>query len=257
MSTWTTDDGSTINFESFGARGGETKPALLLIPGLLGAIRTQWRKFLQPLSAQFRLVLVDLRGHGRSTNESPQLDAKQLMDDLIGLMDHLRINEFHVSGYDFGGYLGLMMAYHHNRRVQSLIMHGTKFYWTTESARQMNAQLDPDMIARKAPSYADQLLQDHGSRQWRTLVRQSSDMVNRLVTEGMNESMLQKIQTPILVSVGERDELVPISEAQRLSLILPKGELIVLPGVRHPFQSIRFMPLLPMMIDFHNNNHLG
>jgi pimeloyl-ACP methyl ester carboxylesterase len=257
MSTWTTDDGSTINFESFGANSQPPMPNLLLLPGMLGAIRTQWRKFLQPLSGQFRILLVDLRGHGRSTNEANQLEANQLMADIVGLLDHLKINQFHVAGYDFGGYLGLMLAYHHGRRVQSLIMHGTKFYWTAESAKQMNAQLDPNMIAAKAPSYADQLVQDHGSRQWRHLVRQSADMVHSLVKGGITESMLRNVQTPVLVSVGDRDELVPLSEASRLSRVLPKGELIVLPGVRHPFQSIRFMPLLPMMQEFHTSHDLG
>jgi len=55
----------------------------------------------------------------------------------------------------------------------------------------------------------------------------------------------------VLVSVGDRDELVQIPEAVRLSRIMPHGELIVLPGVKHPFKSIRAVPLIPMMQAFH------
>ncbi len=59
------------------------------------------------------------------------------------------------------------------------------------------------------------------------------------------------MQTPTLISVGDRDELVPLNEAQRLSRTLPHGSLIVLPGVRHPFQTLHPIPLLPMMQEFH------
>jgi pimeloyl-ACP methyl ester carboxylesterase len=58
-------------------------------------------------------------------------------------------------------------------------------------------------------------------------------------------------QGPVLVSVGDRDELVPLPEAQRLSRVLPRGELMVLPGVRHPYPAIRAVPLIPMMQEFH------
>jgi pimeloyl-ACP methyl ester carboxylesterase len=47
--------------------------------------------------------------------------------------------------------------------------------------------------------------------------------------------------------------MVPLAEAQRLSRILPNGQLIVLPGVGHSFQTIRPIPLLPMMQSFHKD----
>lgn len=249
MSTWTAEDGTELYFESFGAQDKE-KPVLLMLPGLLGAIRTQWRNFVQPLMADFRIILVDLRGHGRSANANSKLDPDQMVEDLFGLLDTLKIEQFHVVGYDFGGYLGLMMANNQAMRVQSLIIHGTKVYWTKDAVAKMNQQLDPDFMAEKAPTYADQLVQDHGARVWRTLVRQAAELVYGLAQNGLTERMMQNIQCPVLVSVGEKDELVRLVEAQRVSMLLPEGELIVLPGVRHPLQTLRFMPMLPMMRHF-------
>lgn len=246
MSTWKTEDGSEIYFESFGGQD-RSKPVILMLPGLLGSIRLQWRNFVQPLIADFRLVLMDLRGHGRSTNAANTLNASQMLQDIVGLLDHLNIGRLNVVGYDFGGYLGLMMAYAHGSRVNSVIIHGTKFYWTKDTIQKMIQQLDPDFVAKKAPAYADQLVQDHGARAWRGLVRQAAELVHSLAKDGMNEKMLQNVQCPVLVSVGEKDELVHLAEAQRISLMLPEGELIVLPGVHHPLQTLRFMPMLPMM----------
>jgi pimeloyl-ACP methyl ester carboxylesterase len=83
------------------------------------------------------------------------------------------------------------------------------------------------------------------------LVRQAADLSSYLVTNGMTERMASHTHCPVLVSVGDRDELVPVNEALRLARLFNQGELIVLPGVRHPFQSVRAIPLLPMMQHFH------
>ena len=249
MTTWTAPDGSDINFEQYG--GSESKPYLLLLPGLLGAISSQWRPFLKPLAEQYRLLLVDLRGHGRSQNNAPTLNVTQMAEDLSGLLDHLKIDRLHVAGYSLGGYLGLMLALSQPRRVATLLMHATKFYWTPDAVAKMQQQLDPDIMAQKVPTYADQLVKDHGGRQWRTLVRQASELTASLAADGISERQLRNLQLPVLVSVGDRDELVLLPEAFRLSRALPQGELLVLPNTRHPLQTVRTVPLLPMMQTFH------
>jgi pimeloyl-ACP methyl ester carboxylesterase len=255
MANWTADDGTVINYEVFGA--GSSRETLLLLPGLLGAIASQWRAFIKPLSADFRLVLMDLRGHGRSENRAPNLQPERMMQDIAGLLDSLNIDRVHVSGYSLGGYLGMMLALSQPRRVTTLLMHATKFYWTRESALKMYEQLNPDNMAAHVPAYADQLVQEHGGRRWRELVRQAADLVGVLTERGITENMAAQTQCPVLVSLGDRDELVPLAEAQRLSRALPRGALLVLPGVRHPFHTIRPIPLLPMMQHFHATAHQG
>ncbi len=250
MTTWTAPDGSDINYEQFGSG---SKPYLLLLPGLLGAISSQWRPFLKPLAEQYRLILVDLRGHGRSQNNAPTLNVTQMAEDISGLLDHLNVERLHIAGYSLGGYLGLMLALGQPRRVASLLMHATKFYWTPDAVAKMQQQLDPDIMAQKVPTYADQLVKDHGGRQWRTLVRQAAELTASLVEKGIAERQLINAQLPVLVSVGDRDELVPLPEAFRLSRALPNGELLVLPNTRHPLQTVRLVPLLPMMQAFHTD----
>ena len=249
MSNWTADDGTNIYYEVYGT--DISKEVLLLLPGLIGSISKQWKSFIRPLSETHRLVLMDLRGHGRSGNNAKNLQPERMLQDIIGLLTHLKAPAVHVAGYSIGGYLGLMLALVQPRQVQTLLMHSTKFYWTKESANKMRAQLDPDQMAEKVPAYADQLVQEHGGRHWRILVRQAADLNSTLVTKGLAERDIKRMQIPTLISVGDRDELVPLNEAQRLSRTLPNASLIVLPGVRHPFQTIHPIPLLPMMQEFH------
>jgi pimeloyl-ACP methyl ester carboxylesterase len=248
MAAWRAQDETTIHYEV--SDDGLQRETLLLLPGLLGAIRSQWQTFIAPLAAHYRVIRVDLRGHGRSQNKATHLTVDQMVEDISGLLDYLGVDALHVAGYDLGGYLGLLLALREPRRVMTLLLHATKFYWTDDAVAAMRPQLDPDVIAERVPHYADQLMQAHGSR-WRPLVRQGADLIGQLRHEGLTEGMVRRAQLPALVSVGDRDEMVPLPEALRLSRILPQGGLFVLPRVRHPLASVPLVPLLPMMLAFH------
>ncbi len=249
MATWRAGDDSLIYYETHGRADGEQ--TLLLLPGLLGAISNQWRNFLRPLGRGYRIILADLRGHGRSENNDLHLVPEVMVEDLIGLLAHLSVTSVHVAGYDLGGYLGLMMLLYRPRLVTTLLMQATKFYWTDLAAAAMRRQLDPEHLAQQAPAYARRLSDAHGANRWRPLVRQAADLTSYLAQNPLSEAALRRVQAPVLVSVGDRDELVPVQEAFRLSRALPSGSLLVLPGVQHPFRTLSTAPLLPGMEAFH------
>jgi pimeloyl-ACP methyl ester carboxylesterase len=253
MAFWKAEDDTLINYEVVG--NDPKRETLLLLPSMLGAITTEWRNFERTLAADYRLIHMDLRGHGRSENKAPDLKPDRMAQDIVGLLDHLQVQRAHIAGYSLGGYLGLMVALGQPRRVQTVSAHATKFYWNKEAAAKMRSQLDPDQMSKKVPAYADQLVQLHGARHWRELVRHAADLVSYLVNNGLTENMIGRLQAPVLISVGERDEMVPLLEAARLSRVLPNGELLVLPGVRHPFNSIRPVPFLPALQYFHQQAH--
>jgi len=249
MAFWQAEDGSLIYFEIHGKQGD--KGTLLLLPGLLGSLSGQWQSYILPLAAEYRLVLADWRGHGRSENKQLDLLPDQTIQDLLGLLDHIGATGVHVAGYDMGGYLGLMLTLHQPDRVRTLQMLATKFYWNPAPVSNVREQLNPDLIVKKTPNYASRLAEEHGAARWRQLVRQAGDLVAYLGEEGVTEDMLRIAQCPVLVSVGDRDELVPVQEAFLLSRALPNASLLVLPQVRHPFQSMNLNLLLPIMKEFH------
>lgn len=249
MASWKANDNTLIHYELHGQPAGREK--LLLLPGLLGAINSQWRAFVEPLSQRYSLIMVDLRGHGRSENNDLRLMPEQMVQDLIGLLDHLAVESAHVAGFDLGGYLGLMLLLHRPRLVNTLLMHGTKFFWSQQAAAEMRHQLNPEHIAQKVPNYANQLSAEHGANRWRPLVRQAADMITHLAEMPIREAAVRRVKAPVLVSVGDRDELVPVQEAFRLSHAMKNASLLVMPDVRHPFRSLDLIPLLPVMEKFH------
>ena len=115
----------------------------------------------------------------------------------------------------------------------------------------MKEQLDPDRLTEQAPAYAAQLSNEHGAARWRELARQSADLVAYLQLNGLSEEDLRDIGCPVLIAVGDRDQLVPLPEAARLSRIIPGAGLLVLPHTAHPFLALRPIPLVNVMQQFH------
>ena len=69
---------------------------LLLLPGMLGTIETNWRRFIPALAKHYRTIAIDLRGHGRTNTPDPsgkagtgKLNIGQMADDLNGVLDKL------------------------------------------------------------------------------------------------------------------------------------------------------------------------
>jgi len=248
MSKWMANDGTLINYEVHGNRPG--KETLLMLHGLLGSSSSQWREFVDPLAFKFRVILVDLRGHGQSDNMDTTLNPERVLSDVEGLIDYLEVDWLHVAGYDFGGYLGLMLHLQQPERVRSLVMHATKFYWPDYTTKRMMKNLDPDQMSTKVPGYASQLVVEHGAGRWRSLVRQSADLISQISTNGITERMAGFTSCPILVSVGDRDEMIPVAEAARFSCVFEKDALLVLPGVSHSFHAASTQALLPPILSF-------
>jgi pimeloyl-ACP methyl ester carboxylesterase len=116
-------------------------------------------------------------------------------------------------------------------------MHATKFYWDDISVSAAIEQLDPVRIAAKVPAFAAHLSLVHGG-DWPALLTNCAGMLREMSRFAIPDENLRAIDCPILVSTGDRDKLVPVSEALRLKDVLRRGSLLILPGVGHPFEQM-------------------
>ncbi len=249
MSQWRAADGVEIYYETHGTVGAGA-PCVLL-PGLLGSVAGQWAAHVDALSATHPVVAMDLRGHGRSGDGAGGLTLGDLAGDVAGLLDHLGVGPAHVVGYSLGGYLGILLGLRRPERVRTLFMHGTKFYWTPEAVAATLRQLDPDAIAARVPAFAAQLAAEHGAERWPARVRAAAAFVARMDAAQLPEAEAAGLRCPVVVSVGDRDELVPVDEAARLRAALPDAGLLVLPRVRHAFGTVRHDELVAVLRGFH------
>jgi len=104
---------------------GKGEP-VLLVSGL-GGTAAYWKANLPALSAKYRVILHDHRGAGQSTHSKIRYSVDQMTDDLVRLMDHLKIDKAHLVGHSTGGAIGQTMALKHPQRLKSLVLFAT---WT-------------------------------------------------------------------------------------------------------------------------------
>ena len=240
---------SALYYEEYGS--GDP---LILLPGLLGTIESHWRRFIPDFAKHFHVIAVDLRGHGRTNNPSEQLRLHTLVADLFSLYETLEIDSARICGYSLGGYIGLAFGLQHPGRVQSLLMHGTKFFWTPEAVAATTKMFDAATILKKVPQWATQLHQDHspanGDDGWRILLTSSKEFLETLPTEGLTEHSLKLAAFPVLVSVGDSDEMIPRVEAEQLAAALPNGTLNIFLNTRHAMQHVQKIPFLDLALSF-------
>src|SRR5213595_2211606 len=82
-------------------------PTLLLLHAAMGSAR-RYFAWVPHLARDWRVVRLDLRGHGNSQVPPPgqELRLDRLVADVAELLDHLEIDSAHVVGNSAGGYLG-------------------------------------------------------------------------------------------------------------------------------------------------------
>lgn len=99
---------------------------LLLLHAAMGNAQ-RWFRWVPPLARRFRVVRMELRGHGASQAPKPGQDFSlaQLVGDALELLDRLGVASAHVVGNSAGGYVSQQLAIHHGARVKTLALYGS------------------------------------------------------------------------------------------------------------------------------------
>lgn len=89
-----------------------------------GANLMMWQRALPYFQDRYRLILVDLRGHGRSDRPETGYHIDVMADDVSGILHHLHIERAHVVGSSMGAEVGLSLAANRPQQVISLVCDG-------------------------------------------------------------------------------------------------------------------------------------
>ena len=124
---------------------GQGEP-LILIPSTAFSCEV-WKPSQLPLAESTQLILHDPCGCGRTTETQKVYTINQMANDVVALLDHLKIPSAHLCGHSMGGRIALEMALNFPGRVKSLIM--------AASGSGQAARPGPDCIPRSAPLAGD------------------------------------------------------------------------------------------------------
>ena len=208
---------------------GQGKP-LILLHGWFGS-NEFWHPYLDAFAKDYRVIVPDLRGHGRSLNlNNNDFSERQITQDIQALLDQLGIENFSGIGFSQGGMTLLRMAIQQPARVEAMILMGTAYDLTKENL----ANEDETPLDNIDPKFLTLMRKWHkgGDDQITTLV----NLFNRRVgADDMNFSLsnLASITAKTLIILGDRDEGVPVSMALEMYRTIPKSFLWVVPNAFH------------------------
>jgi len=114
---------------------GKGEP-LLLIAGL-DSDNSSWAGVCEKLAKYFRVIVFDNRGSGRSDTPDRKYSIREMADDAVSLLDHLKIKKCHIIGHSMGGYIAQEIAIRYPERLGKLVLEAT----ASVSSRRNNALL--------------------------------------------------------------------------------------------------------------------
>lgn len=89
-----------------------------------GANLMMWQRILPYFQDQYRLILIDLRGHGKSDKPETGYHMDEMASDVIGVMQHLKLERAHIVGSSLGAEVGLSIAANYPEKAISLVCDG-------------------------------------------------------------------------------------------------------------------------------------
>ncbi|MCY3754905.1 MAG: alpha/beta fold hydrolase [Alphaproteobacteria bacterium] len=220
--------GAAIHYETHGEG-----PAVLLSHGF-GLTARMWAGQVEALAPANRLILWDLRGHGRSDSpEDPALyDPEACVADMVALLDAEGIERAVVGGLSLGGYLSLAFHLRHPDRVRALMLFDCGPGFRRDEPREAWNERTRKRSGRIAAGDARALaeLEPGGHRDLAGVARAARWTM--LHHDGSALESLPSVRAPTLVLIGEHD--APFrGAADYMARKIPNAEQVVLPEAGH------------------------
>jgi len=214
--------------ELFYRQAGEGKP-LLLLHGFFNSSE-QWTPYLDDLTTDFRVIVPDMRGHGRSSNPSGEFTHRQYARDVYALLDALEIRTFRATGYASGGMTLLHMATQQTHRIEVMSLWGATPY-LTEHCRASQRTVSFEKVERDSTEWLNSIRQQHpgGDGQIRALLENYRVMGDTYDDMNFTPDHLSTITARTQILHGDRDALFPVEIPLSLYHSIPDAALMILP----------------------------
>jgi pimeloyl-ACP methyl ester carboxylesterase len=227
-------------------------PPLVLIHGLGNNSLENWYELIKRLQHRYRIVAVDMRNHGKSDKPRERFEIGQMADEVAGMMDAVGIDRAAVAGFSMGGMIAQELAHRHPHRVTRMILMGTTAYHGDglKVVRWLGFVLGRaiERLTGKALSlftYRYMVLTGAVPARYNRWYREATldrdaDLYYEAAFAVINfdsREWLGRLDTPALVIISVKDQLVPVSWQYDLAGRLKGAEVVELidGGHEHPW----------------------
>jgi pimeloyl-ACP methyl ester carboxylesterase len=204
---------------------GRGEPVILVDGGLTNA--NYWGLQVRALATYYEVIVLDSRGHGRSTRTDAPFSYDLMSSDVLALMDYLHIRRAALVGFSDGGIIGLDIAIRHPDRLTRLFAFAANSDPSGVKDVSKNATFTA-FIARASREYQRM---SPTPRQFRTFLASIQKM---WTTEPhFTESQLSHIDVPTWIVDGDHDEIVTRENTDHMAALIPGAGELILPQTSH------------------------
>jgi pimeloyl-ACP methyl ester carboxylesterase len=221
------------------------EPVILLHGGLVSS--DEWGFEVPLLSKTHKVIIVDSRGHGRSSMSDQPLGYALMASDVLHLMDYLKIKKASIVGWSDGGITGLVMAIKYPERINKLFTFGTNYNMTGYKSEPFDSALAARFMARAQENY----------RKLSPTPDDFAGLRNALgkmysIEPDLKPEEIKTIRARTVIACGEYEQFIKLEHFKDLSQLIPGAKLVILPNVSHggPLQDpVHFHQAIVNLLD--------
>lgn len=218
-----------IHYETMGASPGR---AIVLLHGGLGSLE-EFAPIFDLVSGSFRVVAVDLRGHGRSSLGTRPLTYRQHQADVQALIAHLGLEEYSLVGCSDGGIVAYRIAAG-NPSVRALVTIGAQWRISRQDPTfDILASVTPATWTEMFPEAPGQYAALNPQGDFDRLVESCVGLWTDLGPAGYPRDAISEIACPTLILRGDGDFLLSLSEAAEARARIPGASFGNIPFAGH------------------------
>jgi pimeloyl-ACP methyl ester carboxylesterase len=204
---------------------GQGEPVILLHGGLANS--NYWGNQVRALEGRYRVIVMDSRGHGRSTRNAEPYGYDLMSGDVVALMDFLKIKKAAIVGWSDGAILGLDIAMTHPDRVSKLFAFA--------------ANSDPSGVADIAQSPVFNAFIARAEKEYETLSPTPTEykaflaQITKMWETQPNWTAadLKRIGVPTWIVDADHDEAIKRENTEFMAANIPNAGLLLQPEVSH------------------------
>jgi len=228
---------AVVLLHGFGTSGEEMWTKLPLAP----------TQFISALK-DYRVLIPDQRGHGKSDKpHDPKQYGKEMADDVVRLLDHVKVKKAHVVGYSMGALIaGKLLVDHPDRLLSVTFGGGSPVYLPSKEAGPLEATIEslekgkgigplilallPEGAEKPTPeqlsAFSDLFLKGKDPKALAAVLRGFSGLV-------VTEAELKAVEVPVQFVYGSKEVKFLTAGIQAAKKVIPKADVVVIDKGTH------------------------
>ncbi|HEX3431890.1 MAG TPA: alpha/beta hydrolase [Rhizomicrobium sp.] len=204
---------------------GSGEPVVLLHGGLANA--NYWGNQVPALAQQYRTIVMDSRGHGRSSRNAEPFGYDLMASDVLALLDYLHIRKATVVGWSDGAIIGLDIAIHHPERLTKLFA----FAANSDPSGVKDVEKSPTFTAFEARAGREYAALSRTPGEYKAFLAQITKMW--ATQPHFTDAQLGGIRLPVWIVDADHDEAINRGNTLYMADHIPNACLLIQPGVSH------------------------